>query len=112
MSYQRGDIVTCAPPGDLGKPRPAIVLQSDLFNETHSSVTLCPLTTHPVNAPLFRISLNPNKLNGLKKTSQAMTDKLTTLRSDRVGDVIGKLGSTDFGRIETAVKLWLGFETP
>ena len=31
---KRGDIVTCALSGDYGKPRPAVVVQSDLFNKT------------------------------------------------------------------------------
>ncbi len=36
---KRGDLVTIALPGDYGKPRPALVVQSDLFSE-HPSVTV------------------------------------------------------------------------
>lgn len=108
MNHRRGDIVICAPAGDYGKPRPAVVLQSDLFNDTHASVTLCPLTSHGVDAPLFRIAIKPAASNGLKTESQAMTDKLTTLRSEKIGAVIGHLNEADLERIEQAVQRWLG----
>jgi mRNA interferase MazF len=111
MNYRRGDVVTCAPPGEYGKPRPAVVMQSDLFNPTHASVTLCPLTSHLIEAGLFRIPLEPTPDNGLKVPSQAMTDKLTTLRSERVGAVVGHLADADVTRIEEAVMRWLGLKT-
>lgn len=110
VSYRRGDVVTCAPPGDYGKPRPAVVLQSDLFNETHASVTLCPVTSHVMDAGLFRIPIKPSGGNGLTRTSQAMADKLTTLRRERVGKVIGQLGADDLARVEAGVQLWLGLK--
>jgi len=110
MNYRRGDVVTCAPPGEYGKPRPAVVLQSDLFNATHASVTLCPLTSHLIEAGLFRILVEPNPENGLKVLSQAMGDKLTTLRSERLGAVIGHLDDEDLQRLESAVMLWLGLK--
>ena len=80
LNYRRGDVVTCAPPGEYGKPRPAVVLQSDLFNSTHGSVTLCPVTSHATEAALFRIAFKPSPTNGLKAESYAMADKITTLR--------------------------------
>jgi mRNA interferase MazF len=111
MNFRRGDIVTCAPPGDFGKSRPAFVLQADLLNATHTSVTLCPVTSHRLDAPLFRVSLKADTTNGLKADSQAMADKLTTLRSDRIGAVIGRLNESDLERIDAAVMLWLGLKT-
>ncbi|HEV3076187.1 MAG TPA: type II toxin-antitoxin system PemK/MazF family toxin, partial [Thermoanaerobaculia bacterium] len=43
---RRGSIVVVAAKGPYtGKPRPALVVQSDLFNPTHSSVTICPITS-------------------------------------------------------------------
>jgi len=108
VTYHRGDVVTCAPPGEFGKPRPAIVLQSDLFNDTHASVTLCPITSHAVEAPLFRVPVKPSAANGLKKSSQAMADKLTTVRRERIGAIIGQLEADDLARVEGAVLRWLG----
>ena len=110
MNLRRGDVVTCAPPGEFGKPRPAVVVQSDLFNTTHASVTLCPITSHPVEAPLFRVALRPTAANGLKRESQAMTDKLTTLRTERVGSVVGHLSNEELQRIDEAIGRWLGLK--
>lgn len=108
MNYQRGDVVTCAPPGGFGKPRPAVVVQSDLFNTTHASVTLCPITCREVDAPLFRVTLKPTVANGLKRESQAMADKLTTLRTERIGSVVGRLGDDELQRLDEAMMRWLG----
>src|ERR1017187_6373104 len=57
MEIMRGDVVVCAAPGDYGKPRPAVVVQSDLFNGTHASVVVCLITSHLEDAPLFRIPI-------------------------------------------------------
>jgi mRNA interferase MazF len=108
VNYRRGDVVTCAPPGEYGKPRPAVVLQSDLFNETHASVTVCPLTSVCLGTPLFRVPVMAMAHSGLKKDSEAMADKLTTLRRDRIGAVIGRLDDLVLERIDAAVLLWLG----
>jgi len=108
MNYRRGDVVTCALSGNYGKPRPAVVLQSDLYNASHASVTVCPLTSHGVEAPLFRVGIKPGAASGLKAESQAMADKLTTLRAERIGAVIGHLSEADLEKIEHAVQRWLG----
>jgi len=108
MNCRRGDVVTCAPPGEFGKPRPAVIVQSDLFNATHASVTLCPITSHDVDAPLFRVILKPTAGNGLKRESQAMADKLTTLRTERIAAVIGRLSDDEVQRLDEALMRWLG----
>ncbi len=110
MNLHRGDVVTCALPGDYGKPRPAVVLQSDLFNATHASVTLCPVTSQAAEAALFRIALKPSVANGLKSESQAMADKITTLRRGRIGTIIGRLEPDEMARVEAAVMRWLGLK--
>ena len=108
MNLRRGDVVTCALPGEFGKPRPVIIVQSDLFNSTHPSVTVCPVTSHIMSAMLFRVLLKPGMINGLKSESQAMADKLATVRLERVKTVIGHLESDDLARLDSAVMLWLG----
>ena|ERR687887_76830 len=77
---KRGDIVIAVTPGDSGKPQPAAVVQSDIFNPTHASITLCPITSHLVDAPLFRLNLQPTAENGLGVSSQIMVDKITTVQ--------------------------------
>lgn len=108
MQIKRGDLVLCALSGDFGKPRPAVVVQSDLFNPVHTSITLCPITTHLRDSPLFRLSLVPSSANGLRHPSQIMVDKISSLRADKIREKIGKLSQTQLDSLDQALKLWLG----
>src|SRR3974377_2171456 len=103
----RGDVVICAAPGDYGKPRPAVVVQSDLFNPTHQSVVVCPITSELVDAPLFRVAVQPTASNGLRRPSQVMVDKLIALRRDRIKRRPGVLSADEMARINSALRLWL-----
>ncbi|WP_216638485.1 type II toxin-antitoxin system PemK/MazF family toxin [Endozoicomonas arenosclerae] len=47
---KRGDVVTVVIKGDYGKPRPAHILQSDLFDQ-HPSVTVLPITSEMRETP-------------------------------------------------------------
>lgn len=86
---RRGDLVTVALPGDYGKPRPALVIQSDFLPET-DSVLVCLLTTTLREAPLYRLSLPAGEETGLREPSQAMVDKIMAVRRDRCGAPIGR----------------------
>jgi mRNA interferase MazF len=81
---KRGDIVTIAAPGNNGKPRPALIIQADVFNDIHSSITVVPLTSTIIDAPLFRITLDPSRQNGLNRVSQIMVDGSVALTGDSV----------------------------
>lgn len=105
---RRGDIVVVAMPGDYGKPRPALVIQSDLFNDTHASITVAPVTSTIVDAPLFRLTLDPTPSNGLRSVSQIMIDKLTAVRRDRIGKTVGRIDDGIMIRVNRGVGLWLG----
>lgn len=105
---KRGDVVTVAVQGDYGKPRTAVILQSDLFNDEHPSVTLLPLTSTIVNAPLFRLTIDPNRDNGLTRVSQVMIDKALTLPRDKAGKAIGRLDEDVMIRVTRALAMWLG----
>lgn len=107
-AVRRGDLVTVALPGDFGKPRPGLVIQSDLFNETHLSVTLLPLTSHIQSAPQFRITVEPSPTNGLRLISQVMVDKSMTFRSDRIGPPFGSMDDATMLRIGRALAVWIG----
>ena len=84
MAVKRGDLVTIALQGDYGKPRPALVIQSDLFDE-HPSVTVLPMTSDLRPTPLFRVTLDPTPDNGLRLPSQVMVDKTMTVAETRLG---------------------------
>ena len=87
---RRGDLVTVALSGDYGKPRPALVIQSD-FLEGTDSVLVCLLTTTLRDVPLYRLSLPAGEGTGLREASQVMVDKIMAVRRDRCGPVIGRL---------------------
>jgi mRNA interferase MazF len=110
MEIKRGDVVVSVASGDYGKPRPALVVQSDLFNPTHASVVICPITTNLVDAPLFRTAVKPEKWNGLKQPSQVMVDKLMAVRRERISKRIGRLTPKQMEAIDRAVRLWLSVE--
>ena len=103
----RGDLVTVALPGDLGKPRPALVIQSDAFAET-GTVTLLPLSGTLIDAPLIRPTVQPTEANGLRKPSQVMIDKAVSARRDRVGPPIGRLDDATLLAITRSLAVFLG----
>lgn len=107
MDLKRGDIVVCVASGDYGKPRPAVVVQANIFNETHASITLCPITSTLVAAPLFRLTLKPGKQNGLKVASQIMVDKITSLPRIKINQKIGSLTSEQKHHLDEALCCWL-----
>jgi mRNA interferase MazF len=105
---KRGDLVTVALQGDLGKPRPALVIQSDLFG-AHPSVTVLPVTGELRKVPLFRIPVVPDELNGLTKPSQVMVDKPQSIAREKIGTVIGRLDDETMLAVNRALAVFLGF---
>jgi mRNA interferase MazF len=105
---KRGEVVTVALQGDFGKPRPAVVVQSDHFNPTHSSITVLPLTTDLVSAPTFRVTVEPTERNGLRALSQVMVDKLISVRRERIGRPMGRLDDATMTRLNRSMAVWLG----
>lgn len=104
---RRGDLVTIALPGTYGKPRPALVIQSDLFDE-HPSLTILPLTSELRAAPLFRIEIAPDAGNGLRLPSQVMVDKAHTVPREKVGEPIGRLDEATMLAVTRALAVFLG----
>ena len=104
----RGEIWTVAGGGDfIGMPRPAVIIEADGFDDM-GSVTLCPMTTNPAEALLFRVPVEPNDRNGLDEPSRIMADKVTTVRRSRLGTVMGRLDDEDMVRLTRAVSAFLG----
>jgi mRNA interferase MazF len=109
---RRGDIWTVAGgPDYAGKPRPAIILQDDAFDAT-ASITICPLTTHGIDAPLMRLSIEPSERNGLRAASHVMIDKITTVSKKKLEKRIGDLAGDDIVRVNRAVVVFLGLAGP
>lgn len=105
---RRGDVVIVAAAGDYGKPRPAVIIQSDAFPESHASVVICQMTSDRSDAPDFRIDIEPTEENGLRAPSQVMADKPVTVRRDRVARTIGRLRADDMARVNVALAFVMG----
>ncbi len=106
-SLVRGDITSVAMQGDFGKPQPALVIQTDLFSD-HSTVTVVPLTSTLTDAPLLRITVEPNAINGLRKISQLMIDKTTTVQRSSLGSAFGKIDPVRMLELERNLAVFLG----
>lgn len=104
---RRGDLLTVALQGDQGKPRPALVIQSNLF-EQHASVTVLPLTSALNDAPLLRITVQPDGSNGLQLVSQVMVDKATSVLRTRLGPVSGRVSDDTLLAVNRALAVFLG----
>lgn len=104
---KRGDLVTVAIAGDYGKPRPALVVQSDLIDTT-SSVTVLLLTSTLSDIPLLRHTLDPTEQNGLRMRSQVQVDKVFSVARVKVGPTIGHLDNEEMASISRLLALFLG----
>lgn len=107
MGVTRGSLVTVTLPGAYGKPRPGLVIQSNLFAE-HPSVTFLPLTSELVDAPLIRITVKPSAENGLQKPSQIMVDKTSTLPRTKISEPFGRIDDQTMLAITRALIVFLG----
>lgn len=103
----RGQLVTIALQGDFGKPRPALIIQADQFAE-QVTVTVLPVTSRQVAAPLLRVSVEPTLENGLQTVSQVMVDKTMTVKRDKVGQPFGRIEANALLEIERCLALFLG----
>ena len=104
----RGAIVVVAAKGAYtGKPRPAVIVQADVYNPTHSSLTLCPITSDCVDAPLFRVTLPPGERTGLATVSQVMIDKVVSVPRATIVREVGRCDALHLELIDDALRRWL-----
>jgi mRNA interferase MazF len=105
---RRGDVVTVAATGDYGKPRPAVIVQTDALPAVHASVVVCQMTSECSDAAHFRVTIDPNSKNGLRVRSQVMVDKPVTIRRGRIGRLVGHLDDKDIARLNVALAFVMG----
>lgn len=105
---KRGEIWTAAAGlGYVGKPRPVVIVQDDLFDST-ASVTVCVFTTDPTDAPLFRIPIDADDTTGIRQPSRLMVDKITTVPRSKLGERVGRLSDDDMTRLARSNAVFLG----
>jgi mRNA interferase MazF len=105
---KRGDIAIVVVSGELGKPRPAVVVQADELGDKTTTVLVCPLSSDTQEASGLRPAFEPSTHNGLRVVSQAMADKITPLRRDRIRQLIGSLNDAERDRLDRALLIVLG----
>ena len=105
---KQGDLISVSLPGDYGKPRPALVIQSDIY-EHLNSVTVLLLTSNILSAEGCRVVVEMSEENGLRQISQVMVERAATLPRSKAGPVIGRLSATDMNAVNRALALFLGF---
>jgi mRNA interferase MazF len=104
---KRGDIVTVVISGDCGKPRPAVIVQTDALGEDVESLIVCLITSFDMPVD-FRFTLEPSQANGLKLRSQVMADKPVTVHRKRVGSRIGRLEDEDMQKLNSILTFVMG----
>jgi len=107
MGMKRGDLIPVVLSGAYGKPRPALVIQSNLF-EKLPSVTILPITSELRPIETFRIAVAPTKKNGLRAPSQIMVDKAHTIPRDKAGSPFGELEPRILSAVDRALAVFLG----
>lgn len=103
----RGDVVIAVFGRDYGKPRPALVVQSDAFNPTHASMILCPISSEITGLYFARVRVPPSAQNGLELESEIMVDKLATVASQRIRQQIGRLTRAQMETVDRTLRIWL-----
>jgi mRNA interferase MazF len=106
-AVRRGDLVTIAVSGDYGKPRPALVIQADVFSDL-TSVTVLRLTSTLHDAPLIRVTVRPSAENNLRVVSQVMIDRAISVPRDKVGKSFGMLDDEAMRAVNHALVSFLG----
>lgn len=105
---RRAEIWTAAAGGGYaGKPRPVVIVQDDRFAATNS-VTVCVFTTDPTEAPLFRLRIEPDAMNGLQQACSLMVDKITTVPRIKLRQHVGRLSDEEMVRLGRAILVFFG----
>lgn len=104
---RRGDLVVVTVSGDFGKPRPALIVQSDQFDVT-GSVTVLLLSSQLNTSLIFRITVQSTAENGLRSASQIMVDKAMSIKRSKIGQTIGRIDRETMIVVERALGLFLG----
>ncbi len=105
---KRGDVVLVVIQGDLGKPRPGIVIQADELGDATTTVLVCPMSSEIGETERLRPIVEPTPENGLRLRSQIMTDKITALRRERIRTVLGRLDVSASAQLDQALLIVLG----
>ncbi len=107
LEIKRGDIIVVAPLPPFDKPRPAVVVQALVLNDSET-VTVALISSDLSWSLPIRVYIQPSAQNGLRKASHVMVDLLATVPTSKVGKRIGTLESPYLRRVDEAIRIYLG----
>jgi mRNA interferase MazF len=84
-----------------------VIVQDDRF-DANDSIVVCPLTTDPTPAPIFRLPIPSNTRTGLRSPCRLMVDKLTAVPRTRLGTLVGRLNRDELKALNGAIFVFLG----
>ena len=87
-----------------------MVVQANRWLERHLCITIYPLTSTLIDAPLVRIPVAPSPGNCLRKPSQLMADKLFTVPAAAIGSMVGRLEASAMADLDLALRDWLDLQ--
>ena len=105
---KRGDVFIATIQGDYGKPRPAVIVQRNESLDVHETIVICPISSHLIDAPLFRPHVTPSADNGLQVPSQIMVDKVLVVKRQRLRKKIGHISDELLIQLDRSLAFWLG----
>lgn len=112
MTIQRGDVVQVSLEpvvgAEVGKTRPAVVLQNDLANRSSPTVTLVPISSSPDRAFPFQVRI-PAGEGGLTRDSKALCEQIRTVSRERLVRRMGQLPPERMKQIREALERHLWF---
>ncbi len=93
---------------EVGKHRPAVVIQNEAANRSSATVTVIPLTSSTKRVYPFQV-LVPAGEAGLRQPGKALCEQVRTLSRNRLTERIGSLPEERLNQIREALDrhLWL-----
>jgi mRNA interferase MazF len=94
--------------GEHGKPRPALIVQADLFNDVEPGTFLVVPFSTTITGSSVRILVEPDQANGLRQRSELMMERLAMAPRSRLRGGIGRLGRETMGKVDAMLAVLLG----
>lgn len=110
---KRGDIIVINTKDNVGKPRPALIIQNNILNGNNhglNTTIVLPLTSEIQDIETFRYTIKPTTTNGLKVESQIMIDKISQVLKTKIQKVVGQITKKQLSEIESILLAVLGIK--
>jgi mRNA interferase MazF len=82
--------------------RPVIIISGNLLNDHANVLMICPLTTS-IKRYHGNLILEPDAINGLSATSEALTLHIRSVSKDRLKNRMGKINPTELSKIKNCL---------